>query len=236
MKFRDLAWGAFIYANLSKETHGESRYNNLVSSETFLRRLQQNPLLDDFEKLRDFLVHFGVHQAPKVLPAKHLHIWPELKPYVEVLQSQTLETVDLSDTEIQNAIKSAFSYLQFPNVWGGDTVASKVLHFFNVHLFVMWDWDIQIAYRKPYGPEGYLEFLQEMQSQAKEAIGGFNRLCLSGSPESFLSQRLDYQSIRPLTKFLDEYNWVTITKKWPSSPPNWLLNLYLRARGELYEP
>lgn len=231
MKFKDLAWGAFIYANQNRGTLGEGRYDNLVGDKTFLRRLQGNPLLDDFEKLRDFLVHFGVHQAPKGLPQEHLRVWPKLKPYIEVLRSQTLETVDLSDTQIQNAIKSAFSYLQFPHVWGGDTVASKVLHFFNVHLFIMWDSDIQIAYRKPYGPEGYLEFLQEMQSQAKEVIEDFNVLSLSGSPESLLSQRLGYQSIRPLTKFLDEYNWITITREWPSSPPDWLLNLYLRARG-----
>jgi hypothetical protein len=231
MKFEDLAWGAFIYANLSKETQGEAKYNNLVSDGTYLRRLQQNPVLSDFEKLRDFLVHFGVHQARKGLPAEHLDIWPELKHHVEILRNQTLETVDLSDTQIQGAIKRAFSRLQWPNVWGGDTVASKVLHFFNVHLFMMWDSDIEMAYTKSYGPEGYFEFLEEMQSQAKEAIGNFNRLCLSGSPESFLSQRLGYQSIRPLTKFLGEYNWVTITKKWPSSPPDWLLNLYLQRRG-----
>lgn len=227
MKFRDLAWGAFLYANQNKGTLGEEKYDGLVGDKAFLKRLEGTPMLDDFERLRDFLVHFGVHYAPKGLSQEHLDASPKLKPCVEFLRNERLETCNLSDTEVQNAIKSAFGYLQWPNVWGGDTVASKVLHFFNVHLFAMWDSDIQSAYRKPFGPEGYLGFLQEMQTQAKEVVEDFRRFSLPGSPESFLSQRLSYEVARPLTKFLDEYNWIIITRGWPSSPPDWLLKLYL---------
>ena len=168
MKFRDLAWGAFLYANQNKGTLGEEKYDNLIGDKAFLKRLQENPILDDFERLRDFLVHFGVHYAPKGLPQEYLDVWPKLKPYIEFLHNERLKTCDLSNIEVQSAIKSAFGSLQWPNVWGGDTVASKILHFFNVHLFVMWDSDIQSAYRKPFGPAGYLKFLQEMQTQAKK--------------------------------------------------------------------
>lgn len=226
VKFRDLAWGALVYANFTKDSQGERIYDSLVSDKTFLKRLQENPSLHDFEKLRDFLVHFGVHQAPKTLPQQHLRLWPQLKPHVKLLRNEILEMCDLSDSKMQNAIKSAFGYLQWPNTWGGDTVASKVLHFFNVRLFVIWDSNIQSAYRKPFGPEGYLEFLSEMQIKAREAVKDFKQLLLPGSPESFLSQRLGYPTTRPLTKFVDEYNWISITKGWPSGLPDWLLDLY----------
>ena len=77
----------------------------------------------------------------------------------------------------------------------------------------MWDSDIQSAYTELVGAEGYLEFLREMQTQAKEVIREFKELSLPGSPESFLSQRLGCPITRPLTKLLDMYNWMVITKK-----------------------
>lgn len=225
MKFRDLAWGAFLYANVNRGTHGERIYNELISNTEFLRRLHDNPSLDDLERIRDFLAHFGVHQIPKVFAKEHLlPLWPTLKPHVSALAEMTLERADLSAQPIQEAIIGAFNWPFW--VWGYDTVRSKVLHFFNVRLFVMWDDAISISYGT--GPQGYLEFLKQMQIEAREAIADFRKLCPSSSVEAFLSEKLGYQASRPLTKLVDQYNWMTITKDWPSSPPHWLLDLYLK--------
>lgn len=226
IKFRELAWGALVYANSYKGKQGTRIYDSLVGDGAFLKRLQKKPSLDDFEKLRNFLVHFGVPQAPKTLPQQQLHAWPLLKPHIKVLHNERLETCDLSDSKMQEAIKGAFRCLRWPFVWGSDTVPSKVLHFFNVYLFVMWDSDIRSEYTELPEAEGYLEFLRKIQTQAKEVIREFKELSLPGSPESFLSQRLGYPITRPLTRFLDMYNWMTITEKWPSSPPDWLLRLF----------
>jgi len=89
----------------------------------------------------------------------------------------------------------------------------------------MWDSNIQAAYGKSFGSRGYLEFLQEMQEKAEEIIADFQRLSLPGGPAEFLSAQLGYKGIRPLTKLLDDYNWVTITKGWPSIAPDWLSRL-----------
>ncbi|MFW6116701.1 MAG: hypothetical protein ACOC6F_03145, partial [bacterium] len=186
MKFRDLAWGAFLYANQNRGTQGQTRYDSLVRDRAFLQRLQDNPALDDFERLRDFLVHFGVRHAPKRLAQEQLNAWHQLKPHVERLSNERLETSNLFDAGVVNAIKGAFGCLQWPTVWGGDTVASKVLHFFNVHLFMMWDGDIQSAYGVSSGPVGYLEFLRGMSAQAKEALQDFGHLAVPGSPEVHL--------------------------------------------------
>ncbi len=225
MRFKNLAWGAFTFAGMTRNDH-MSPYQDLTNDVTFLRTLQTKPSLDDFQILRDFLTHYGVPWAPTNLASQYMSVWPSLKPHISRLANETLEGSDLGREDIADAIKAAYSYLQWPNVWGGDTVASKVLHFFNTQLFVMWDNDIQIAYGKPYGASGYLEFLKEMQNHAKETIIEFKQLRLPGNPSKFLSQQLGYKGVRPLTKLLDDYNWVTITKGWSLALPDWLSSLY----------
>ena len=71
-----------------------------MGDEAFLNRLQEKPVLDDFEKLRDFLVHFGVHQAPKALPQQQLCVWPQLEPHIKLLRNERLEMCDLSDSKM----------------------------------------------------------------------------------------------------------------------------------------
>ncbi|MCL0091280.1 hypothetical protein M1N57_00170 [Dehalococcoidales bacterium] len=226
MEFKDLAWGAFIWANLNKGTPGYERYERLMSNSEFLERLQGEPSLEEFEELRDFLVHFGVHYAPTTLAKQYLSVWPQLKPHIQLLRGETLATCDLFKSEILDAIQGAFGCLQWPSVWGGDVVASKVLHFFNASLFIMWDSDIQLSYQK-FGAKGYLEFLKVMQNHAVEVIRSFEQLSLPGSPAEFLSQHLGYRNTRSLAKFLDDYNWVTITKNWPHAIPSWLESLFI---------
>lgn len=222
MTFKDLAWGSFIFANL---TRGDSTYQNLVSDWELLARLQKEPSTGDFQRLRQFLVDYGVHYAPTNLAQQYASIWPQLKPHIERLRRETLERSDLNSAEIQREIEAAYSCLQWPHVWGGDTVASKVLHFFNVSLFVMWDTGIQVSHQK-FGAQGYVKFLQIMQDHAQEATSDFEELALAGSIAEYLSQSLGYHNVRPLTKFLDDYNWVTITKAWSPTIPDWLLKLF----------
>ena len=137
MKFAELAWGAYVWGNLNRDTYGYERYETLASDAEFLGRLPSEPSLDDFKRLRDFLVHFGVHYAPKDLAQQYISVWPQLKPYVQRLVGETLEKCDFQNSEICTCIQSAFGCLQWPTVWGGDTVASKVIHFFNPRFFVM---------------------------------------------------------------------------------------------------
>lgn len=190
-------------------------------------RLQTNPTLEDFEKLRDFLVHYGVPWAPKDLAHKHLSVWPSLRPHIQQLSTERLETCDFNNRQIRDEILAAFNCLLF-GAWGAETVVSKVLHFFNVSLFVMIDSPLMMHFGK-YGSRGYLEFLQNMQIKAAKILIDFQQLGFSGRPEEFLSRVLNYRSIRPLTKLIDDYNWVTISQGWPKTPPDWLLDLLIRT-------
>jgi len=224
MKFKDLAWGAFGFAAMTRSDY-LAPYQQLSTNSGFLGKLQTAPSLADFQRLRDFLTHYGVPWAPTNLANQYMTIWPRLKLCVQQLAHESLEACDLNNKKIAAAIEGAYGYLQWPHCWGGDTVASKSLHFFNVRLFVMWDSDIQTAYGKSFGTRGYLEFLQEMQKQTKEIIADFQRLSLAGGPAEFLSTQLGYAGVRPLTKLLDDYNWAIITKGWPHVAPDWLSKL-----------
>jgi hypothetical protein len=65
MRFRDLAWGAFLYRNQNKGTSGERIYSKLMDDNEFLARLQDSPSQEDFERIREFVAHFGVPWIPK---------------------------------------------------------------------------------------------------------------------------------------------------------------------------
>jgi len=225
VKFKELAWGAFTYKNVNKGTQGTTIYNELVSDIEFLKRLQISPGLGDCERIRDFLVHFGVRFTPKDFAEKHLlPLWPHLQPSISLLAQRTIQTIDFTNPQIQDAIIHAFNW-PF-GVWGSDTVKSKVLHFFNVQLFVMWDEGISQPYKV--GAEGYLSFLIKTQEEAKAVIADFNKLYPSYQLATYLSKKLGYPTTRPLTKLIDQYNWITIAKEWPAEPPDWLLEIYCK--------
>ena len=222
MKFSELAWTAFIYQKLAGG--GTTVYERLAGDKEFIKRLQTMPSINEFERLRDFLVHFGVHVTPINYAEQLLPLWPKLEPHVKALVSERLETCDLNSHKICGNISDLYDCLSY-GAWGGDTVVSKVLHFFNIYLFPMWDFGISIEYTAKMGSSGYLEFLKAMQQHAVEVIKDFQHRNLSEKPSEFLSQKLGYTFSRPLTKFLDDYNWVTITRKWPPNIPNWLSDL-----------
>jgi hypothetical protein len=221
MKFRDFAWGAFIFKTGYDDN---SIYQPLASDNNFLARLKTTSSLEDLENLREFLVHYGVRHAPKNLAEQYLKIWPRLQPHIQRLSDERLEICNFDNPQIQNEIRAAYNLLLL-GAWGGDTTVSKILHFCNTSFFVMWDINIRTG---KFGPQGYIEFLQAMQREAVQVLEDFKRLGLPGRPEEFLSKALKYTSIRPLTKLIDDHNWVTITKGWPATPPDWLLGLLIR--------
>jgi hypothetical protein len=218
MTVAKLAWGTFVFAHA---TGHDQTYQDLVADVAFLDRLQTNPKLDDFERLRTFLTQYGVHYAPKDLANQYLAAWPTIKPYITQLSGMSLTDCDLCEPNTRNAISAVFGHLVGPAVWGGGTVTSKMLHFFNVKLFMMTDAFIASEYGG-FGPAGYLSYLTTMQTAAKEVQAEFAEWHPNQSLEEYLASMLGYQNPRPLTKLLDDYNWVTITRRWPEELPNWL--------------
>ena len=82
----------------------------------------------------------------------------------------------------------------------GDAAASKTLHMLIPELFVMWDKEIRRS-----TPGGYGEYQRQMHTLARRLAAEV------GVPirkvETQLQERLGYRVRKPLTKYLDEYNW-----------------------------
>jgi hypothetical protein len=67
---------------------------------------------------------------------------------------------------------------------------------------------------------GYLAFLAIMSQLADEVTDDFHKSYSGSTPEAYLCEKLGYQVKKPIAKFIDEYNWISFTKKL-SIPPSW---------------
>jgi hypothetical protein len=65
-----------------------------------------------------------------------------------------------------------------------------------------------------------------MQIEAQEVVDDFKKLGIIVDIEEYLSEKLGYPTKRPLSKYIDQYNWITTTKDWSSEIPRWLLDIY----------
>jgi hypothetical protein len=81
-----------------------------------------------------------------------------------------------------------------------DAAASKTLHLLIPRLFVMWDREIKRS-----APAGYGTYLLEMHQLAERLAAEAD--LPTAELEPHLQAVLGYRARKPLTKYLDEYNW-----------------------------
>ncbi len=81
-----------------------------------------------------------------------------------------------------------------------DAAASKTFHMLIPELFVMWDKEIKRS-----APGGYGAYQHQMHKLARRLAA--EAAVPIGKVEKQLQERLGYRARKPLTKFLDEYNW-----------------------------
>ncbi len=112
----------------------------------------------------------------------------DCRPLFEKLNGMDFRSTNFD--EIKDIVEEIYERLS--KIKGVEyTGASKLMHLFNRKLFVMWDNYIREKYKCGKDAEGYLEFQKKMQ----EIFGG-----------------IEWNDIdKPLTKAIDEYNYVKIT-------------------------
>ena len=95
----------------------------------------------------------------------------------------------------------------------------------------MWDNEILKKYTRRNSKifdsgKGYCFFLKKMNEMAKQIekyfrIAQLNPLAKpEQTPAEYLSEQLKYNHSKTMAKYLDEYNWVTITNEI-QVPPSW---------------
>jgi len=129
------------------------------------------------------------------------------------IRGEKFITIDFNDPTIANAIKNMYSKLDpFPYL-GSPTTISKILHLLNPEILVMWDNAIERRYhrmnqRVDYTPQGYLEFLKEMQKEIGQALE--ERKIETGQGLDVIEReiRSRYKN-KTLAKIIDQYNWMS---------------------------
>ena len=107
----------------------------------------------------------------------------------------------------------------------GATVASKILGVVNPELFVIWDKAIQRANFPRHQPDScgagarYVRFLWDMENAAQSIRQDALDRHEIADPAGRLSKTLGLNPPYPIAKFIDEYNFLTITKGEQYHPP-----------------
>lgn len=241
MTFKELAWGAFIYRLV---TNYDSSYLKLFAQESLLARLRQNPdavSADEFEAtVVKFLNEWGGRHIRKDTEVAGIFLSGlcRLQDKFQSLCNYTLINIDFDHHgELVQDIFKCLRLISWENrgasrsvtVHLGETFASKLAHVVNPLLFVMWDDGIAGRFwmRKMIESfRDYVGFLKLMQEEAKSVVSDFQAFAGSEDPALFLSHEFGYSITKPLTKFLDEYNWLRSQRNLDSiTPPEWLLRL-----------
>lgn len=173
------------------------------------------------EGLRHFLARFKTYAGVQVRDALQQVLRRPDFPARD-LRHERLDNADL--TVLRPAVEKSFNQLVAIHRVG-DTVASKVLAVLNPDVFVMWDTAILMAYCQQAETRGatYANFLLRMQGLAR-AIE-LDALANHGVTDAanHVCERLNLREGDrcTLARFIDEYNWLTITRRasYPGAAP-----------------
>lgn len=233
----EFAWAAFLYGSLG----GDQHYQGLMQNDAFLSSLRLNPtgLVDaDIRQhlLKGYLNAWNTRVPVSSAAAIKASI-NDMVPWLSALSGFSIKTVDFQNvlkvsgqrSTVADAVEVCYRIFRATSYIGA-TATGKVLHVLNPELFVMWDRPIlNYLSRKSAisdSPQGYRIFLQQMNREAVHICSSFTAAVLNppsesgDSPDAYLSRQMNYNPPKTMAKYLDEYNWVTITRH-VSVPPRW---------------
>lgn len=231
LKFIEFQWAAFLYWAVSYGGNigGDQDYVPLMSNTVFLERLRNNPDELSIREISEHVILFlnrwkCMVKDDRATAEATKRVLVQSNRVLRNLRSKTILDIDnLSDLQ-RNEMVSVYSQFDLiPHF--GPTAVSKIVHILKPDLFVMWDDAILRHYAKM-NPQingtgkGYLAFLSTISKMGHEVIRDFRKSYPMGEPEIFLCKKLGYSLRKSLAKFIDEYNWITITKGIPV-PPRW---------------
>ena len=230
MNYEEIAWAAVIDYYLAGNNN---KYIELFKNRELIDNLRHNPSSVPFQVFRDDVVSAFLNAWGRLFlqddSAQEIYdAIIELNPSTRLIADDTLVACDLSPASTVCRITEKI-YDRLTGFSGVSmTGFSKIAHVLNDSLFPLIDNPIRKKYRKTYGirvnSQGYINWMREMQEQARAVVQDFQKQGLPGSVEIFLSEKLGYTSVgcsKSLAKFIDEYYWLTITHGVPI-PPKWI--------------
>jgi hypothetical protein len=240
---KDLEWATFLYNVMGED---QLYFEDLKNVRARLKTR------DPGKAVVDFLNHWRMRLPCEPVTAE-INEWynEDTVKCFEELPSSLLE-LDFNDSRTTENITALFNSLyKLPKI--SDTGTSKILHIIKPEVFVMWDNEIREHFLKEFqgknnksGPYAYLNFMRQIQETAisiynennnisselsmklKRLYEGNLRNYTKESEKAKLTEAIRFleKGGKPITKFLDEYNWIVITKKI-SIPPVWDMREFL---------
>jgi hypothetical protein len=235
----DIIWAAMTSRDpttLREALSGGQAYIDVISNDTFLEILRYHPGDLDVNEIRFVLIEFLNKWGCRLRNYDSLTA-ENLKNCIVGIHPELLVTLDFSILtfnfeiiENRERVERIFNSFWF---YGsqiaknfGPTATSKVLHIINPGLFVMWDDAIRLHYwvhndNIIESGRGYCLFLIEIKRIAQGLVNECRERFNVTDPALWLSERLNINPPHSLTKFTDEYNWLTY-KRGLTKPPDWV--------------
>jgi len=235
LSFEKLSWAAFISRLLGES--GPDAYLTVFKDIRFREALAREPSSIDPEELRAKLIAGFLNKWRSRFPNNPhaalaiIKAIQAVQPLIQALQPFTIVDIDFDSFLIINGNKITASNAT-ANIFSTvcrchgfrSTAGAKILGVINPSLFVMWDDSILYhylsAFSGAYDGSGYVAFLGKMQKAAHFCLKDFELQQHDCDLEHYLSDKLNVHPKLPIAKYLDEYNWITITKGI-SLPPKW---------------
>ena len=139
-------------------------------------------------------------------------------PYLEPLSVSALEFNDLRCSTLDVIEKAYDALAEADGV--GPTAASAILTALNPQLFVSWGSGIRKAYFPDDQPTGatYSQFLTIMRMAALSVVSDARSQHSIEDPAGAISAELGIDPPFSLSKFIDEYNWLTLERNQEFEP------------------
>ncbi len=237
----EFAWACFLYEAIS----GDRVYQQIMSNQELLDLMRHetrnlSPQTVQEHVITGFLNRWSCRLTNSSSVAKSIRdALQDLQPVLQATLSHTLRdpiTTDANQkaqsiTTLGDLIGNCYSTLYRCSKNFAATATSKLLHVLNPSLFVMWDVPIldyyhRIDRRIENSAKGYVLFHEYMHRLVIAIDREYTGANLIPQPQSgqvfedYLSNQLKYSSSKGIAKFVDEYNWVVITREI-TVPPAW---------------
>jgi len=237
--WRKFAWSTFLFHMWSSN----DAYIQLMNDQDFTKQIWETlPNSDNLDteyvahRIIKFLQDYGCHTPNNNsgLIRNLIEALQNSTLFLQALYSLEITTINFDNTlciqgitqSLRDVIKNLYS--KFDAIKHiGPTASTKILHILQPRLFVMWDKEIceeyhNISPQVSTSAKGYCAFLEKVKVLANHINQEFNNLGINTTqtPADYLSDKLKIKPPKTLAKYLDEYNWVTITRG-VKVPPSW---------------
>jgi hypothetical protein len=233
--FEKLSWAAFI-ARIFGST-GPNAYMSIYKDIKFRELLAFNPAHVKPKEVCDKLIEGFLNKWRSRFPNNEkaasaiLAALERVGPFIKATKALAIDSVDFNKyIDIDGNHFSVFEAIvmifnKIANCHGNRTTAgAKILGIINPALFVMWDDTIAMRYSSGaqdiFNGIGYASFLKKMQNAAHVCQSDFKSRFGYDNIALFLSEKLEVMPPLTLAKFLDEYNWISISQGI-HLPPKW---------------